>query len=1377
MKYIKIIKFCCLALVYMPLAFSQQTSSNFVSITSVQGTFEGGIVTYPNTATQRFNVDVDEVVTVSFQYRTSDGNVVLLEDGEVVAQGFVLGFEGAFSLSYTPSAAGLSTLTVAFPEVDSPLDDGVISDSIQLRKVGTTLNIPLPDEVLPAGSRFFLNSTSFVVDGFIRQTLFWLRGIPFEITERIPYRGGDKVLVQDRIYQVMNDGGILPEGSIAASGGLQTTDPSVLTNIAGIEFRYIGPNLVDQLDYHEGDYVLSNGRLYQVTTGGRIPAGGAAQGLQSSVESDSPASAIVEFLPGQVGFLYSATPVTLQQGLNLVSGSIVSSGGRYYEALNSGTITSASPEILGTNPNAVYKLDGIDFRNIFVYEFRSGTAYQKGDRVFSNGSIFEVTIAGTVQANAVAGGLAQISSEQFVDGQVGFSYVASAAQSGNPEYFPRQYHKYQRIDSDSKSPYATRWGPEESIDDPINWFGPGGYLASNTVIELYAVSTDSRFINRRSQTVPVVLLPRIDPGAVVRGMIIQPQDGRTVAPNTELQLSATAQDITETERVIQSVQFYVDGVAMGPPDLTFPYTFPSSPGATPWRPQVAGTYTLNVVVIDDKGNRTISPDVRVNVTDNRPKVRMTNPAGTFTNPVAVFSGETIIFEAFATGSGGVSERINSVEFYSDGNLIASGSQQPGGFWTGEATPNDIFESNRVYTVVARVSDVNGLTAQSDPIFIRVVDTLPPTVSITSPSADDVIRLNQPEEVTATASASETDLAIVRVEFFVDGQSIGVDTTSPFSATFTPTVEGTKVITVVATDSAGVSSSSTVEVLAISSNVTAKIIDPIGGTLFSPSDNITVEAAINPDGRIIQEVRFLANGTVFAVRNSPPFRSVYSPETSLDALAQIQDVTFTVRVIFKDGVSITSPGVSVNVLYSPLDNASDFVSQAFQDLFIEAPSPAVRSRYARELNEGALTEAQLYAQLLSRFQGQNGVSVVGAYETLLARLPTVPEYQAGQLGTALDVVQPGTGTGTIPISVGETVTGTFDNFFDVDRYSFSVTGQGTILTARASSSLFMRLTFRDSTGGIISQSADGFYIREPSLTATFSPGNYILEAEAIGSGIYTLSLVGTSDTTPPSSGGSTDFVLNELLNQLFASQEYLTEFGPLPDFTGPMDFGPGDQNRRAFVNQLYRSKYNGNSASDMQQYQGSIRMFNFGGHLPFTANFITEAPLTDGSALIFDAPSKRNYWTTATLIIALFNENPTPATINEFNALPLLQRIEQMLADPRYRERFDSVTETGQNLLFPGSPDTAGWVESWIGWVNISYGNWYFHDKLGWLFANNGSNASGVWLFSPVFGWVWTNQNVFHWLYSNDKSGWQYYDPGSSNPVWFYDFNSGQWNSY
>lgn len=550
----------------------------------------------------------------------------------------------------------------------------------------------------------------------------------------------------------------------------------------------------------------------------------------------------------------------------------------------------------------------------------------------------------------------------------------------------------------------------------------------------------------------------------------------------------------------------------------------------------------------------------------------------------------------------------------------------------------------------------------------------------------------------------------------------------------------------------------------------RIVSPADGTGVARQVPIRVVAQVNDPRGELGQVVFRHNGIIFGSRTSAPFEAEFIAE-------EVGNVNIEVRFISTLGVELAADSIGINVFFSPLANTSDFVAQAFQDLYVEAPSQAVLNRYTRELNEGLLTEAQLYAQLLSRFQGQNGVSVVGAYETLLGRLPTVPEYQAGQLGTSLDIIQPGPGTGTIPISVGETVTGSFDTSFDIDRFSFSVTNQGTILTARANSSLFMRLTFRDDSGGIVSQSADGFYIRDPSLTATFSPGNYILEAEAIGSGLYTLSLVGTSDTTPPSSGGSTDFVLNDLLNQLFASQEYLTEFGPLPDFTGPMDFGPGDQNRRAFVNQLYRSKYNGNSASDMQQYQGSIRMFNFGGYLPFTANFITEAPLTDGSALIFDAPSKRNYWTTATLIIALFNQNPTPATINEFNALPLLQRIEQMLADPRYRDRFDAVTEPGQNLLFPGSPDTAGWVESWIGWVNISFGEWYFHDRLGWLYANNGSNPSGVWLFSPVFGWVWTNQNAFHWLYSNDKSGWQYYDPGSSNPVWFYDFNSGQWNSY
>ena len=67
------------------------------------------------------------------------------------------------------------------------------------------------------------------------------------------------------------------------------------------------------------------------------------------------------------------------------------------------------------------------------------------------------------------------------------------------------------------------------------------------------------------------------------------------------------------------------------------------------------------------------------------------------------------------------------------------------------------------------------------------DNVAPTVDLTSPGATDKITTG--DIVTLTASASDSDGAISRVDFSVDGSVIASSTTTPYSAAWTA-IEGT-----------------------------------------------------------------------------------------------------------------------------------------------------------------------------------------------------------------------------------------------------------------------------------------------------------------------------------------------------------------------------------------------------------------------------------------------------------------------------------------------------------------------------------------------------------------------------------------------------------
>jgi len=84
----------------------------------------------------------------------------------------------------------------------------------------------------------------------------------------------------------------------------------------------------------------------------------------------------------------------------------------------------------------------------------------------------------------------------------------------------------------------------------------------------------------------------------------------------------------------------------------------------------------------------------------------------------------------------------------------------------------------------------------------------PTVSITNPSNGATVS----GTVNVTASASD-DNGVTQVEFFVDGASIGIDTTAPYSASWDTTTysDGSHTVSATATDTIGQTGSNSVGV--------------------------------------------------------------------------------------------------------------------------------------------------------------------------------------------------------------------------------------------------------------------------------------------------------------------------------------------------------------------------------------------------------------------------------------------------------------------------------------------------------------------------------------------------------------------------------------
>ncbi|NVO20404.1 MAG: hypothetical protein HXX13_11925 [Bacteroidetes bacterium] len=103
---------------------------------------------------------------------------------------------------------------------------------------------------------------------------------------------------------------------------------------------------------------------------------------------------------------------------------------------------------------------------------------------------------------------------------------------------------------------------------------------------------------------------------------------------------------------------------------------------------------------------------------------------------------------------------------------------------------------------------------------------PPAVSVTSPVAASTFGIGS--AITFTADASDIEGTVAQVQFFVDGNPVGVLTGSPYTLTYSGSTQGSHVVTATATDNYGQTANSA----PVSYNVTSNKI--LNLTLFMES---------------------------------------------------------------------------------------------------------------------------------------------------------------------------------------------------------------------------------------------------------------------------------------------------------------------------------------------------------------------------------------------------------------------------------------------------------------------------------------------------------------------------------------------------------------
>jgi regulation of enolase protein 1 (concanavalin A-like superfamily)/phosphatidylethanolamine-binding protein (PEBP) family uncharacterized protein len=248
-----------------------------------------------------------------------------------------------------------------------------------------------------------------------------------------------------------------------------------------------------------------------------------------------------------------------------------------------------------------------------------------------------------------------------------------------------------------------------------------------------------------------------------------------------------------------------------------------------------------------------------------PTVSLTAPnnGATFTAPANI---------TISADAGDPDGTVSRVDFYQGSTLIATDTSSPYSI-TWSSVPAG------TYSLTARATDNGGTTTTSAARSVTVTGgaNQPPTVSLTAPN--NGATFTAPANITVSATASDTDGTIARVEFYQGSTLIAADTTSPYSVTWSNVPAGTYSLTARATDDDGGTATSAAHSITVNAPTNqppgVALTAPNTGATFTAPANITVSANAGDTDGTVSRVDFFQGSTLIGTDTTSPYSITWS----------------------------------------------------------------------------------------------------------------------------------------------------------------------------------------------------------------------------------------------------------------------------------------------------------------------------------------------------------------------------------------------------------------------------------------------------------------------------------------------------------------------
>ncbi|RME94635.1 MAG: hypothetical protein D6766_05275 [Verrucomicrobia bacterium] len=283
----------------------------------------------------------------------------------------------------------------------------------------------------------------------------------------------------------------------------------------------------------------------------------------------------------------------------------------------------------------------------------------------------------------------------------------------------------------------------------------------------------------------------LERAAVLSGRIVSADTGQPI-PNMDLDLLQAADGVRLDQTVLTDASgaFTITDVPAGQYILRGDPDMATQPYVRTYYGQTTDPAAATVISVAAGENRT-GLEIAL-FSQVPPTVAITSPA----DQTAVVVPATVELVAETSSPIGA---IAQVDFYEGNQWLASDSTAP------YTAPVDFTgPGSRTFKAVA--TDIFGLTSTSAPITLHGVENQAPVVALSSPA--DGTSYVAPAEVTLTATASDPDGSVAKVELFNGATRLASLTAAPYTFTWANVPAGDYTLTAVATDDRGLTATST-----------------------------------------------------------------------------------------------------------------------------------------------------------------------------------------------------------------------------------------------------------------------------------------------------------------------------------------------------------------------------------------------------------------------------------------------------------------------------------------------------------------------------------------------------------------------------------------